>query len=223
MTASTFKIIWRCYCKKFKGRSDTAHKSRIFYGASCEILYRMAIIMKKANSRKQLYNLVTAAVFAALIAVMTAFIKFNTGINNGYLHFGDSMIYLASCILPMPYAVAAAAVGGFTADMLAGAALWAPFTAIIKALNAVPFALVYTCKWTKSPNRLLNKTTAFMPFVSGLITVFGYLLAESLLYAFETAVTSVPFSIIQATGSAIIYYIAAPALDKVHIKSRIYK
>lgn len=41
-----------------------------------------------------LLNLVKAAVFAALIAVMTAYIKFNTGINDGYLHFGDSMIYL---------------------------------------------------------------------------------------------------------------------------------
>lgn len=60
-----------------------------------------------------LLNLVKAAVFAALIAVMTAYIKFNTGINDGYLHFGDSMIYLAACILPLPYAMAAAAIGGF--------------------------------------------------------------------------------------------------------------
>lgn len=179
--------------------------------------------MKQSNSKKQLYNLVVAAVFAALIAVMTAYIKFNTGINEGYLHFGDSMIYLASCILPLPYAMLAAAIGGGLADILAGAAVWAPFTAIIKACNALPFALVYTCKWTKSPNRLLNKTTAFMPIVSGLITIFGYLLAEGLLYTFPSAWTSVPFSIIQAVGSAIIYYIAAPALDKVNIKKRIYK
>ena len=89
-----------------------------------------------------LLNLVKAAVFAALIAVMTAYIKFNTGINDGYLHFGDSMIYLAACILPLPYAMAAAAIGGFCADILAGAAAWAPFTAVIKALNVLPFALV---------------------------------------------------------------------------------
>ena len=46
-----------------------------------------------------------------------------------------------------------------------------------------------------------------MPLVSGLITIFGYLLAEGLLYSFPTALTSVPFSIIQEVGSAIIYYI----------------
>ena len=89
----------------------------------------------KSKSMTALLNLVKAAVFAALIAVMTAYIKFNTGINDGYLHFGDSMIYLAACILPLPYAMAAAAIGGFCADILAGAAAWAPFTAIIKALS----------------------------------------------------------------------------------------
>ena len=167
----------------------------------------------KSKSMTALLNLVKAAVFAALIAVMTAYIKFNTGINDGYLHFGDSMIYLAACILPLPYAMAA--------DILAGAAAWAPFTAIIKALNVLPFALVYTCHATKSPNKILNKTTAFMPLVSGLITIFGYLLAEGLLYSFPTALTSVPFSIIQAVGSAIIYYIAAPALDKVKFKTKL--
>lgn len=68
--------------------------------------------MKKSDPKKQLINLVSAAVFAALIAVFTAYVSIKTGINDGYLHFGDSMIYLASCILPMPYAMAAAAIGG---------------------------------------------------------------------------------------------------------------
>lgn len=179
--------------------------------------------MKKSDPKKQLIHLVSAAVFAALIAVFTAYVSIKTGINDGYLHFGDSMIYLAACILPMPYAMAAAAIGGALADILGGAAVWAPFTAVIKALNVVPFALVYVCKWTKSPQRILNKTTAFMPIVSGLITIFGYLLAEGLLYTFPSAWTSVPFSIVQAMGSAVIFYIAAAALDSVGIKKRLYR
>lgn len=179
--------------------------------------------MSKTKSSKHIFYIVISALFAAIIAVMTAYVKFNTGINNGYLHFGDSMIYLASCVLPLPYAMVAAAIGGGVADLLAGAAMWAPFTAVIKALNVVPFALVYTLKGTKSPNRILNKATSVMPVISGLITIFGYLLAEGLLYTFPTAWTSVPFSIIQAVGSAVIFYIAGAALDKVNFKSRIYK
>ena len=55
--------------------------------------------MKKSSLKK----ITLTAMFAALVAVMTAFIKVPTGINEGYLHFGDSMIYLAGCLLgPMP-------------------------------------------------------------------------------------------------------------------------
>lgn len=179
--------------------------------------------MKKSNSIKQLINLVTAALFAALIAVMTAYVSFKTGINDGYLHFGDSMIYIAACVLPLPYAMAAAAVGGFAADMLAGAAMWAPFTAVIKALNVLPFALVYALHKTKSPQKILNKTTAFMPIASGLITIFGYFLVEGLLYSFPTAAVSMLASCVQAVGSAVIYYIFAAALDKINFKQRIMK
>ena len=33
-----------------------------------------------------------AALFAALVTVATTVVKIPTGINDGYLHFGDSMI-----------------------------------------------------------------------------------------------------------------------------------
>lgn len=179
--------------------------------------------MNNKNSLKRVYLIATTALCAALIAVMTAFIKVNTGINEGYMHFGDSMIYLSACILPLPYGMLAAAIGGGLADLLAGAAVWAPITAVIKALNVVPFALMYSLKITKSPNKILNKAVAPMPIVSGLITIFGYLVAEGFLYSFASAWTSVPFSIIQAIGSAVVYYVAAAALDKINFKSRIFK
>lgn len=174
------------------------------------------------KNKKLIINISTAAVFSALITLFTSQIKLYTGINDGYLHFGDSMIYLAACTLPLPYAMVSAAIGGALADILAGAAVWAPATAIIKALNVLPFALIYICKLTKSPNKLLNKGTAFMPIISGIITIFGYLLAEGLMYSFATAVVSVPMSCIQAVGSAVIYYLAAAALDKLNFKSRLH-
>lgn len=174
--------------------------------------------MKK---RKSIINIALTAVFTALIVLCTSQIKIPTGINDGYLHFGDSMIYLSACVLPLPYAVLSAAIGGALADVLAGVAVWAPATAIIKALNVLPFALVYFCRLTNSPNKLLNKWTAFMPLASGVITVFGYLLAEGIMYSFATALLSVPMSLIQAVGSAVIYYIASSALDKLKFKSKI--
>lgn len=178
--------------------------------------------MRKNKAFSALYNLILSALFAALIAVFTAFVSIKTGINDGYLHFGDSLVYLAACILPLPYAPAAAAVGGALADVLGGAAVWAPFSAVIKALNTLPFALVYACRLTKSPQRILNKATAWMPLASGLITILGYFLAEGLLYSFPTAAVSCLASLVQAAGSAVLYYAAAAALDRVQIKKRLH-
>ncbi len=153
-------------------------------------------------------KLAYAALFAALIAVATAFIKFNTGINSGYLHFGDGMIYLAASVLPLPYAISAAAIGGALADILAGAAMWAPATAIIKALNTLPFILL------GKQSKILTKRAILPPILSGIITIVGYLIAETILYSYESALLSAQFSLIQATGSAIIYYIFAAVFDR---------
>lgn len=171
------------------------------------------------NRKENTLNLVTASLFAALIMIFTAYVKVNTGINDGYLHFGDSMIYLASCFLPIPYALGAAALGGALADILAGAAVWAPATAVIKAFNALVFALIYQKR--KNSFKLLTVPSAIAAALSGIITVFGYLLAESVMYGFAPACLSVPFSIIQAVGSAIIFYVTAFALDCAKFKKKI--
>ena len=170
--------------------------------------------MKKTD----LKEITLTAIFAALVAVMTAFIKVPTGINEGYLHFGDSMIYLAGCLLG-PYAAIAAALGGALADVLAGAAVWAIPTAIIKACNSVPF-IIATAMYVKrkGSHKIIHLSTLLMTLVSGLITIFGYLLAEGLMYSFPSALTSVPFSIVQATGSAIIFILVGYTLDAVKIQ-----
>ena len=64
--------------------------------------------MTKKRSDRTL-RIVIAAMFAAMVAVMTAFVQIKTP-TGGYVHLGDSMIYLAASFLPLPYAVAAAAV-----------------------------------------------------------------------------------------------------------------
>ena len=170
---------------------------------------------------KKVIKICFTGLMAAIIAVFTAFVKMPTGINDGYLHFGDSMIYLAACLLG-PLGALSAAIGGALADILAGAAIWAIPTAIIKALNAVPFIIMMSLYKKKTgKNKIINWYTVPMVVVSGLITIFGYLLAEGLMYSFPTAWTSVPFSIIQAVGSAVVFIIIGLALDAVKIQKYI--
>ena len=74
--------------------------------------------MEKTTQNK-VKRICITGLMAALIAVATAFIKMPTGINSGYLHFGDSMIYLAGCLLG-PWASLAAAIGGGIAEEFYG-------------------------------------------------------------------------------------------------------
>ncbi len=178
---------------------------------------------KKNRDFRRLNNLVLTALFAALITVFTAYIKINTGINNGYIHFGDSLIYLCACLLPVTNVLIGAAVGGAFADLLAGAAVWAPFTAVIKALNALTVALIYRSKLNRNKSRILTPASASAGAASGIVTIAGYYIAEGILYSFPTALTSVPFSIVQAIGSSVIFIIIAAALDKAEFKKRITK
>lgn len=170
--------------------------------------------MKQNN---KIFRLCLTGLMAAVIAIFTSFVKIPTGINNGYLHFGDSVIYLAGC-LTGPFGIIASAIGGALADIMAGVAVWAIPTAVIKALNCVPFVVATSLyKKKKGKYKIINTYTVLMTVVSAFITVFGYLLAESILYSFPTALTSVPFSIVQGVGSAIIFILLGKALDAVKI------
>ena len=111
------------------------------------------------NKSKINVKLITiTAMFAALITITTAFIKIPSPL--GYSHAGDSVIYLAASILPGPYGIIAASVGGALADIISGYAHWALPTAIIKALKAVPFVIcgIILKKYKKDDKIILTQS-----------------------------------------------------------------
>lgn len=157
--------------------------------------------------------LVTTALMAAMITVMTAYIcHIPTGINEGYIHFGDVLIYIAASILPAPYAMAAAAIGGGMADLLT-APMWAPATIMIKMLLTVAF--------TNKNSKIVNGRNMIALLAGIVITVGGYFIAEGILYGFTPALTvSAVGNIIQSAGSACIFILFGMALDRAHFKAR---
>lgn len=166
------------------------------------------------KNKKSILNVTITAIFISVI-VLTTQIKFSTGIGEGYIHIGDCMVYLSACVLPFPYCFLAAMLGGAFADILAGYSIWAIPTAIIKMLNTIPFVLA------TDKSKIITKKVAFMPLVSGVITVVGYFIAESILYSVASATLSIVGSCIQAICNGIIFYICASALDKANFKRRI--
>ena len=80
--------------------------------------------MTRTAQDTKIRRIVLTGLFSALIFVFTAYIHVPTGA--GYTHAGDGFIYLAACLLPAPYAVAAGMIGGALADGLTGFPVWIP-------------------------------------------------------------------------------------------------
>ena len=135
--------------------------------------------------------------FAAMITLMTAYIcHIPYGANGGYIHFGDALIYIAAVLLPRPYALAAAAIGGGLADLLT-APMWAPDT------------------------KILNTRNIIAPFLALAISATGYYLAEGILFgSFLSPLASISGSVIQSGGSAVLFFLLAGALEKTHLKTK---
>lgn len=171
------------------------------------------------KNKKSLLKISYTAIFTAIILLSTMLIKFSTGLGEGYIHFGDCFIYLSACVLPFPYCLIAAALGGALADILGGFAVWAIPTAIIKVLISLPFMLIRKNKALK----LINVKVSLMTIASGVISILGYFVAECVLYSVASATLSIIGNTIQAVTSGILFVIIASALDKMNFKSRVFK
>lgn len=167
------------------------------------------------KNKNHLYITLTG-LFAAMITIMTAYIgHIPFGSNSGYIHFGDALIYLAAALLPRPYALAAAVIGGGLADLFTSP-LWTPATIIIKMLIVLPF--------TGNQTRIFSVRNILAPVAAAFITVLGYYAAAIILFGSPvSALTAIIGNVIQAAGSAVIFYIFAAALNRVRIKSFLRK
>ena len=151
-----------------------------------------------------------AGVFTALVFVVTAYLHIPT--NNGYIHIGDGIIYLAACLLPWPYAMVVGAGGALLADCLTGFAIWAPASVIIKALTALLFS--------SKKDSIINFRNSIALLPAALLCAGGYYLYEVLLYGnFIVPLAGIPASLTQSVASSIIFVVAGLSLDKMKIKS----
>lgn len=176
--------------------------------------------MKRNNVNNHLRCLTIAALFAAMVYVMTAFVHIPT--HKGYVHIGDGMIYIAAAFLPTPYAMGAAAIGAGMSDYLSGYAIWVLPTMIIKASMASVF--------TSKRSTIVNKRNLFSVGIAGVIGIVGYYLANAVLAilsgadmgaAFISALADIPTNIIQAVASGALFVLLGAALDRTSFRKRV--
>jgi uncharacterized repeat protein (TIGR04002 family) len=153
---------------------------------------------------KNIKKIVATGLGAAIICIFTAFFQIkNPG--GGYIHIGDSFIYLFACILPIPYSLLAGAIGASLADVISGYAVYALPTFIIKAVMAVAFS-----------NRFSNLSVRnILAAVWGTIAlVGGYIIAEIFMLGTEGALANAIRTLIQGAANFALFIICSVILSK---------
>ncbi len=166
--------------------------------------------MKSTRTKK----IVFAAVFAALIAVCARFTSIPIPGTTGYVHIGDTFIFLAASALPLPYALASAAVGGALADLMYGSLVYIIPTFIIKALMALCFF--------KNGGKLLTKHTILASLIAVFVLVSGYYIAEVIIFkSLISPLAGLIWNFFQGIFSIIAFALIAAALDASRVKERL--
>lgn len=95
------------------------------------------------NRKNQIHTteLVLTGLMTALVTVATISIMVPIPFTGGYIHLGDSMIFLSVLLLGWKKGGFAAGVGSLLADVVSGYVIWAPWTFVIKGLMAILMGL----------------------------------------------------------------------------------
>ena len=150
--------------------------------------------------------MIFTALFAALIFIATTYLKLPLPFM-GYVHLGDSLIFLAASLLAPTYACTAAAIGAGLADIIGGFPQYALVTILVKALTALCFSARRE-KCIKTRNLI-----ALIPAI--MINAGGYYLFEVFLYGgFVPPLANVPFNVMQSVINGIIFVLIGMIIDK---------
>ncbi|ADL12671.1 ECF transporter S component [Acetohalobium arabaticum] len=154
-------------------------------------------------------------ILIALVAIATMAIKVPVPATEGYIHLGDSMIYLASILFGWKTGLIAGGLGSALADLFSGYAHWAFPTLIIKGLEGL---IIGKIVHQTARNTSLRIKDIIAAFIGGGWMVLGYYLAGAVLTnSLIVPLSSIPWNIIQAVGGAIIVFPIIFAIIKSNI------
>ena len=151
-----------------------------------------------------------AGIFTAIVFVFTAYLHIPS--HTGYTHVGDGFIYLAACMLPLPYAMFVGAGGALLADCLTGYAIWAPGSIIIKTVAVLFFS--------RKSARIISIRNLLALIPAWAVSIGGYYLYEALITGnFVAPLSGIPGYITQSVLSSILFVVAGLAMDKLNAKN----
>ena len=161
--------------------------------------------MKHTGTHKHIKLICISAMLASLVFVATFLIKIPLAV--GYVHIGDGIVFLASALLPAPYALIATAVGVSLADLCSGYVIYIPITALIRILTVLCFS-------RKKP--MLSARNIIALLLGIIICAVGYYVFEAI-FVYENAISALaglPFNLAQSAVGALLYLVLAKTAGK---------
>lgn len=175
---------------------------------------------KALFNQKKTKRICFCSLFSAIICVCTLI---SIPLPVGYFNLGDAASLLSAWILGPLLGSVAAAVGSSLADVFAGYAIYAPATALIKALMVLcSFAIckAFGKKVKKDSTDLL--VHAISAIFGEAVMVFGYLLYESFALSYgAAAIASVAGNVMQGIAGVLISTLAYTFFKKRNVIDRI--
>ncbi|MEY8296878.1 ECF transporter S component [Emergencia timonensis] len=183
---------------------------------------QVRIMIRNENDNK-ITAIVMTGLMMCLIMVATMFIKLPIPFTQGYVHLGDSMIFLSILVLGKKNGSIAAGVGSAMGDIIGGYAFWAPWTLVIKFLMAFLMGAFVEHMEKKGRNNTGSFGISAMEIVgmviAGIEMVVGYYIASAVMYGnLLVPVPSIPWNVGQFAVGMVIASIIASALCKTPAK-----
>ena len=163
-----------------------------------------------------------------LVCLATYALKIPNPLTQGYVHIGDTFIFMSVLVLGKKNGAIASSVGAAMADIMGGYAIFAIGTFIAKGLMAFIMGLIIEkgCEFERShPDRKQIKVLSLTPFefvamlLGGLSEVAVYVVVNALVYGNLTVgILSIPGNSGQFAVSMVLAVILTHALLKTPVK-----
>lgn len=178
--------------------------------------------MIRNENRNQIATMVMTALMMCLVMIATMFIKVPIPFTQGYVHLGDSMIFLAVLILGKKSGSLAAGAGSALGDIIGGYAFWAPWTLLIKLVMAWILGSFVERMEKSGKNQQEGRISVgevIGMVIAGLEMTAGYYVTEAVMYGnFIAPLSGVPWNIGQFAVGMVLACILASALCKTPAK-----
>ena len=177
--------------------------------------------MKMTNTDSKVYPIVMTAMMMCIIMVSIVLFRIPIPFTQGYVNLSDAMIFLAVIMLGYKYGAVAAGLGGMLGDLMAGFAMWAPWTFCIKGLMALIFGLIIQSTLTrKLTGRGFLSIEIIGMILAGVFMTAGYYLAEGIMYGnWVVAALGIPWNIAQFAVGIVLAIALAGALAKTSLRN----